>query len=115
MPNVNEISFFLEQAGVGLGREETQRTFLALKQLVDSQELLRCRLWGKILGIESNYYIAEVEGKELDEEEEEQPDRTEEEERDADADDKEVREWGEVIHSCRLHQGPGLHLDHVYS
>ncbi|XP_008322109.1 radial spoke head protein 6 homolog A-like [Cynoglossus semilaevis] len=89
LPNVNEISFFLEQAGVGLGREETQRTFLALKQLVDSQELLRCRLWGKILGIESNYYIAEVEGKELDEEEEEQPDRTEEEQKDADTDDKE--------------------------
>ncbi|XP_041862995.1 radial spoke head protein 4 homolog A [Melanotaenia boesemani] len=68
LPNLNEISFYLEQAGVGLGREEMQRIFLAVKHLVESQGLPRCRLWGKILGIESNYIVAEAEYREGDEE-----------------------------------------------
>lgn len=70
LPNVSEIGFYMEQAGVGLGREEMQRIFLALKQLVESQALLRCRLWGKILGIESSYVIAEAEYREGEEEDE---------------------------------------------
>lgn len=70
LPNVGEISFYMEQAGVGLGREEMQRIFLALKQLVESQALLRCRLWGKILGVESSYVIAEAEYREGEEEDE---------------------------------------------
>lgn len=70
LPNVSEISFYMEQAGVGLGREEMQRIFLALKQLVESQSLLRCRLWGKILGIEGSYVIAEAEYREGEEEDE---------------------------------------------
>ncbi|XP_030582776.1 radial spoke head protein 4 homolog A isoform X2 [Archocentrus centrarchus] len=60
LPNVSELGFYLEQAGVGLGREEMQRIFLALKQLVESQSLLHCRLWGKILGTESSYIVAEA-------------------------------------------------------
>ncbi|KAG9333080.1 hypothetical protein JZ751_013503 [Albula glossodonta] len=52
--------FYLEQAGVGLGREETQRVHLALKQLVDTQPLQRCRFWGKILGTAANYLVAEI-------------------------------------------------------
>ncbi|XP_040926110.1 radial spoke head protein 6 homolog A isoform X2 [Betta splendens] len=69
IPNVNELGFYLEQAGVGLGREEMQRLFLALKQLVESESPLHCRLWGKILGTESNYIIAEAEYREAEEEE----------------------------------------------
>uniref|UniRef100_A0A3Q3WFZ7 Uncharacterized protein n=1 Tax=Mola mola TaxID=94237 RepID=A0A3Q3WFZ7_MOLML len=76
LPNVSEVGFYLEQAGVGLGREELHRIFLALMQLFESQVLLRCRLWGKILGTESSYIIAEAECKELEEEEEQ---KTEEE------------------------------------
>ncbi|XP_038144226.1 radial spoke head protein 4 homolog A [Cyprinodon tularosa] len=63
LPNVNEISFYLEQAEVGLGREEMQRIFLALKKLVDSERLTHCRFWGKILGIENNYIVAEAENR----------------------------------------------------
>jgi radial spoke head protein 4A len=87
---VNEISFFLEQAGVALGgREEMQRIFLALKQLVDSQPLQRCRLWGKVMGTESHYIVAEAEYREGDEEEEQSPEEApENEERDADVDDE---------------------------
>uniref|UniRef100_UPI0037E71F8C radial spoke head protein 6 homolog A n=1 Tax=Semicossyphus pulcher TaxID=241346 RepID=UPI0037E71F8C len=83
-PNLNEIGFCLEQAGVGLGREEMQRVFLSLKQLADSQALLRCRLWGKILGTESSYIIAEAEYQEGEEEEEQSTENAaEEEEREA--------------------------------
>lgn len=76
LPNLSETGFYLEQVGVGLGRMEMQRIFLALKQLAQSEQLLRCRLWGKILGRESNYIIAEADYREGEEEEEQ---RTEEE------------------------------------
>ncbi|XP_056132818.1 radial spoke head protein 4 homolog A [Lampris incognitus] len=79
LPNVSEIGFYLEQAGVGLAREEMQRIFLALKQLVGSQPLQRCRLWGKILGIECNYVIAEAEYREGWDEEEQEADDEERE------------------------------------
>lgn len=85
---MSELSFYLEQAGVGLGREEMQRIFLALKQLVESQLLLQCRLWGKILGTENSYIVAEavVEG---DDHSIDEP--AEEEEREADTQENEVR------------------------
>lgn len=96
---MGELGFFLEQAGVGLGREEMQRVFLALKHLVDSQPLQRCRLWGKILGTEGNYIVAEGEYREGEEEEEEGNEETaEDEERDGDArDDDEEAEVVEVV------------------
>ncbi|XP_005938482.1 radial spoke head protein 6 homolog A [Haplochromis burtoni] len=87
LPNVSELSFYLEQAGVGLGREEMQRIFLALKQLVESQLLLQCRLWGKILGTENSYIVAEavVEG---DDHSIDEP--AEEEEREVDTQENEI-------------------------
>lgn len=98
LPNVSEIGFYLEQAGVGLGREEMQRVFLALKQLVESQALLRCRLWGKILGTESSYIVAESEYREGEEEEEQSTEEAaEEEEIEAETQEKEVRKWKESI------------------
>ncbi|KAF4076430.1 hypothetical protein AMELA_G00215050 [Ameiurus melas] len=60
LPDVTEMAFFMEQIGVGLGWVEMQRILLALKQLVDMQPLHSCRFWGKILGIEGNYLVAET-------------------------------------------------------
>ena len=60
LPNLLELSYLFEQAGVGLGREETYRIWLSLKQLVDKYLLESVRFWGKIFGIEQNYYVAEV-------------------------------------------------------
>ena len=47
----------LERAGVGFGREETMRIYLALKVLLhqpkdtlEGEKITRARLWGKILG-----------------------------------------------------------------
>lgn len=104
VPNVNEIGFYLEQAGVGLGREEMQRVFLALKQLVESQALLRCRLWGKILGKDSSYIIAEAEYREGEEEEEQITEESaEEEEKEAqEREEGEVRKW-KVLHVPNNH------------
>ncbi|XP_077062721.1 radial spoke head protein 4 homolog A isoform X1 [Siphateles boraxobius] len=80
LPNVAELAFFFEQAGVGLGKEEMQRIFLALKQLVDTQCLQRCRIWGKILGTQSNYLVAEGEFREGEGEEEESTEPSNEDE-----------------------------------
>nr|XP_054414048.1 radial spoke head protein 4 homolog A isoform X3 [Pongo abelii] len=70
LPNVMESAFYFEQAGVGLGTDETYRIFLALKQLTDTHPIQRCRFWGKILGLEMNYIVAEVEFREGEDEEE---------------------------------------------
>jgi radial spoke head protein 4A len=60
LPNLHELAYYFEQAGVGIGREEMFRIWLALKQLVEKYPLESIRFWGKIFGIEQNYYIAEV-------------------------------------------------------
>ncbi|NXC45559.1 RSH4A protein, partial [Penelope pileata] len=75
LPNVMETAFYFEQGGIGLSRDETYHIFLALKKLVSAQPIQTCRFWGKILGREMNYIIAEVqypEGAEEEEAEEEE-------------------------------------------
>lgn len=71
LPNLSELTFYFEQAGVGIGKEESFRVWLALKQLVEKYPLDSIRFWGKIMGIEENYYIAEVKFQEGKDEEEE--------------------------------------------
>ncbi|XP_004422305.1 PREDICTED: radial spoke head protein 4 homolog A isoform X1 [Ceratotherium simum simum] len=92
LPNVMESAFYFEQAGVGLGTDETYRIFLALKQLTDTHPIQRCRFWGKILGLEMNYIVAEVEFREGEDEEElEEEDVTEERDNgNSDADEDEL-------------------------
>ncbi|XP_044540143.1 radial spoke head protein 6 homolog A-like, partial [Gracilinanus agilis] len=72
VPNVIEAAFYFEQAGVGMNSDETFRIFLSLKQLVEQQPIQTCRFWGKILGLDRNYLVAEVEFREGEEEEEEE-------------------------------------------
>jgi len=69
--NIMEQSFYFEQAGVGLSREEMIRIWLAMKTLIDSYPIEHCRFWGKIFGILQNYIVAEVEFREGEGEEEE--------------------------------------------
>lgn len=71
LPNLMEIAYFFEQAGIGLNREELIRIWLALKDLNDSRPLLKIRFWGKLFGTEQNYIVAEVEYTEGEGEEEE--------------------------------------------
>jgi len=78
LPNLMELSFYFEQCGIGLNREETIRVWMALKNLVDTHSLQHVRFWGKLLGTEQNYYVAEVEYREGDEEQEEEEEEAEE-------------------------------------
>ncbi|NXN84759.1 RSH4A protein, partial [Bombycilla garrulus] len=70
LPNVMETAFYFEQAGIGLNKDESYYILLALKNLIDVQPIQTCRFWGKILGLEMNYIIAEVQLREGEEEEE---------------------------------------------
>uniref|UniRef100_H3BAM5 Radial spoke head component 4A n=1 Tax=Latimeria chalumnae TaxID=7897 RepID=H3BAM5_LATCH len=98
LPNIMELAYYFEQAGIGLSQEEMYRIFLALKFLVDSQPLQRCRFWGKILGIGANYLVAEVEFREGEDEgelEEEGEELEKEGIEDVDAEEKEGEEQDE--------------------
>ncbi|WAR19877.1 RSH4A-like protein [Mya arenaria] len=90
LPNLMELAFYFEQAGVGLNREEVIRVWMALKQLVDTHNLQHVRFWGKVFGTEQSYYVAEVEYREGEEEQEE-----EEEEAEENADEDTEKEEGE--------------------
>ncbi|KAJ7408919.1 Radial spoke head protein 4 A [Willisornis vidua] len=79
LPNVMQTAFYFEQAGIGLSKDESYYIFLALKNLVRVQPIQTCRFWGKILGLERNYIIAEVQLREGEEEEEAGEEVTEEE------------------------------------
>ncbi|NXP26915.1 RSH4A protein, partial [Scytalopus superciliaris] len=70
LPNVMQTAFYFEQAGIGLSKDESYCIFLALKNLINVQPIQTCRFWGKILGLEMNYIIAEVQLREGEEEEE---------------------------------------------
>ncbi|NXY65417.1 RSH4A protein, partial [Callaeas wilsoni] len=70
LPNVMETAFYFEQAGIGLSKDESYYILLSLKNLINVQPIQTCRFWGKILGLEMNYIIAEVQLREGAEEEE---------------------------------------------
>jgi len=89
LPDMQELLYYYEQGGVGLGREEWIRVYFALKQLSDMVALGSCRFWGKILGLEKNYYIAEVAFRDEEEYEEEQDNLEEAEEESQEEDDEE--------------------------
>lgn len=61
-PDIMKQAAYFEQAGVGLPREEFVRISLALTHLMDSNTSIKgVRFWGKIFGIGKNYFIAETE------------------------------------------------------
>ncbi|VUZ45027.1 unnamed protein product [Hymenolepis diminuta] len=61
--NVNQEFSLIEQSGIGLGREELTRIWLALRHLrkVLGDSVTKLRFWGKVFGIKANYYIIESE------------------------------------------------------
>jgi len=78
LPDMQELLYFFEQGGVGLGREEWIKVYFALKKLTDTVSLTYCRFWGKILGLEKNYYVAEVQFRDEEEYEESSEEATDE-------------------------------------
>ncbi|EPZ32600.1 Radial spokehead-like protein domain-containing protein [Rozella allomycis CSF55] len=61
MPDMLEIARLFEWAGVSFGQEETFKLILSLKQLAQEKQLKSVRLFGKIFGLKSNYYVIESE------------------------------------------------------
>ncbi|NXC29786.1 RSH4A protein, partial [Campylorhamphus procurvoides] len=92
LPNVMQTAFYFEQAGIGLSKDESYYIFLALKNLINVQPIQTCRFWGKILGLEMNYIIAEVQFREGEEEEAAGEDVTEEEGKGMDEAEEEEKE-----------------------
>jgi radial spoke head protein 4A len=61
IPDILDLAHLWEWAGVSFGKEETFKVFLSLKRLVELKPLKSVRLWGKILGLQGSYIIAEGE------------------------------------------------------
>eukprot|EP01028_Stygiella_incarcerata_P012852 TRINITY_DN80530_c0_g1_i1.p1 TRINITY_DN80530_c0_g1~~TRINITY_DN80530_c0_g1_i1.p1 ORF type:complete len:545 (-),score=197.67 TRINITY_DN80530_c0_g1_i1:113-1507(-) len=59
--DANRISEAIETAGVGMALEETAACLAATRKLAVEKGLEHCRFWGKVFGLEQNYYIAESE------------------------------------------------------
>jgi len=58
--NFLEDSAMFEWAGVGFGRQESYSIAMSLRKLAtETPGLESLRLWGKVLGIEGDYYVAE--------------------------------------------------------
>lgn len=91
LPDMQELLYFFEQGSCGLGREEWIRVYFGLKKLSEQVALQSCRFWGKILGLHKNYYIAEIQFRDEEDNEEgdeQEAEEMEEEEEEAEDDDK---------------------------
>jgi hypothetical protein len=56
-----EEGYYFERLGIGLGQEETSQIYVHLKKFFENLPLKSVRLFGKIKGINKDYYIAEGE------------------------------------------------------
>ncbi|KAL3319453.1 Radial spoke head protein 4 A [Cichlidogyrus casuarinus] len=92
MPNLLHVSHFLSRGGVGLSQIEFVHLGLALKNLVEKYPVQSVRFWGKIFGLEQNYYVVEAtfaEGEELEEDAEEAADEEQDKDNEAHSDEEE--------------------------
>lgn len=61
IPNFMEEATMLEMAGVGFGEATSYKVMCSLRRLAASKpEVQKLRLWGKILGLEADYWVAEA-------------------------------------------------------
>jgi radial spoke head protein 4A len=61
IPNVLGEMQFVTPAGIGLGQREVTLLQRSIEKLVRSKPLAKARFWGKVMGIDRDYYVAEVE------------------------------------------------------
>jgi len=60
--NLLRLQYYLEQVNIGLPREEMFRVALGMKELSATRpQIGKMRFWGKIFGIQKNYYVIETE------------------------------------------------------
>uniref|UniRef100_A0A8C5Q8E0 Radial spoke head component 4A n=1 Tax=Leptobrachium leishanense TaxID=445787 RepID=A0A8C5Q8E0_9ANUR len=97
LPNLLDLAHLIQQAGLNLGRDEAVRISLAMKRLVDAHPLQRCRFWGKILGTQGNYLVAEVQFREGEDDEAEEGGGPEEEEEEKADEEEDIPEEAEDL------------------
>lgn len=69
--NITEEAAMLEWAGIGLGREAAFRLHASLRRLAANTGAQQVRLWGKLLGTQQDYWVAEGRLEEVPEDAEE--------------------------------------------
>jgi hypothetical protein len=58
--NIMDDAAMLRWAGIGFGQQESYQLTLSLRQLAsETPSITSLRLWGKVLGTEADYYVAE--------------------------------------------------------
>eukprot|EP00429_Kryptoperidinium_foliaceum_P067176 CAMPEP_0176054900 /NCGR_PEP_ID=MMETSP0120_2-20121206/27322_1 /TAXON_ID=160619 /ORGANISM="Kryptoperidinium foliaceum, Strain CCMP 1326" /LENGTH=428 /DNA_ID=CAMNT_0017388377 /DNA_START=90 /DNA_END=1376 /DNA_ORIENTATION=- len=63
VPDFNEEAEMFASAGIGLGETESYKVMCSLRNMAaKKQELNKVRFWGKVLGTDADYYIAEAAG-----------------------------------------------------
>merc|ERR1711976_347844 len=72
LPDINQISHLFEKGGVGLSSSEWIQVYYSLEKLCKDVNPASCRFFGKILGLEKNYYVAEITYRDEEEYEEEE-------------------------------------------
>ncbi|XP_053329314.1 radial spoke head protein 6 homolog A [Spea bombifrons] len=92
LPNLLDLAHFVQQGGLNLGQDESVRIALALKHLVDAHPLQYCRFWGKMLGTQGNYVVAEVQFREGEDEEAEEDAEEEEKPQEEEPEEDEAEE-----------------------
>ncbi|CAF1519825.1 unnamed protein product [Adineta steineri] len=61
MSNLLEVNNLFEQIGISLNKEEIYWIWLLMKDLLNEKaNIEKLRFWGKIFGLENNYYIVEA-------------------------------------------------------
>ena len=63
VPDIVSIASRFEEGGVGIGKYDALRINIALKKLVTKHPIVNTRFWGKIFGLEKDYYVAEAQYK----------------------------------------------------
>lgn len=86
VPDLVEEMFYFRRVGIGMSEYETMTIWISMRQLVELYEstIRKIRFWGKINGVERDYYIieTEMEGEEEDDGEGEDGNENDEEQQD---------------------------------
>ena len=61
IPNILADNRFLQQVGIGLSDHEAGLLQQAVQKLVRSKPLVTAHFWGKVIGVDKDYYIVEAE------------------------------------------------------
>ncbi|CAH8573244.1 unnamed protein product [Dicrocoelium dendriticum] len=60
LPNLADVFYRFETAGIGFNTVECVQLTLAIKALMKSQPIISARFWGKVFGLMQNYFVVET-------------------------------------------------------